>query len=147
MPVKERLIEYLKHEKISHTEFGKAINVSASYINGIRKSIQPDKILSIAKTYTSLNIEWLLTGKGEMLKNSLQENEAPEEKHKEKVTNTITIPQEIWDVIKNQAECLKIKDKESQKQGERIDRLITLLEKKNDNSSDGGDHQNKKDAI
>lgn len=61
--------------------------------------------------------------------------------------NIIAIPKSVWDVIKNQAECLKIKDKESQKQGERIDRLITLLEKKIDNSSDGGDHQNKKDVI
>lgn len=66
--VKERIEDFLKHEKISKTEFGRRIGVSASYIASIRKSIAQEKIVSIAENWPHLNIEWLLTGEGEMLK-------------------------------------------------------------------------------
>lgn len=70
MSVKERLREYLKYKKISATEFGKTIGVSAAFVNSIRVSIQPDKIESIALNYPDFNTGWLLTGEGEMLKNN-----------------------------------------------------------------------------
>lgn len=67
--VKERLTQYLKLKKISKTSFGKSIGVSNSFVSSMRKSIAPDKIQSIALNYPDLNIEWLLTGEGAMLKN------------------------------------------------------------------------------
>lgn len=66
--VKERLETFLRLKKISKTEFGKRIGVSASYVTGIRKSLAQEKISSIAQEWPDLNIEWLLTGEGEMLK-------------------------------------------------------------------------------
>lgn len=68
MSVKERLIEYLKYKKISARKFELACNLSVGYIRAIRKSIQPDKISTIATNYPDLNTGWLLTGEGEMLK-------------------------------------------------------------------------------
>jgi transcriptional regulator with XRE-family HTH domain len=70
MTVKERLIEYLKSKKISKSDFGKAIGVSNAYVTSIRKSIDKDKLRSIASKYPDLNINWLLYGEGEMLRNS-----------------------------------------------------------------------------
>lgn len=73
--VKERLIEFLKSKKISQAKFAKAIGVSTGYVNAIRVSIQPDKLASIASCYPSLNIDWLLTGQGDMLRdNPIQSN-------------------------------------------------------------------------
>lgn len=66
--VKERLEFFLKSKKISKTDFGKAVGVSNSFVSSMRKSLGPDKIQSIAQTYPDLNIEWLLTGEGKMLK-------------------------------------------------------------------------------
>jgi hypothetical protein len=68
MTVKERLIKYLEYKKISKSDFGKEIGVSSAYVTSMRKSIQPDKIESIALKYPDLDTEWLLTGKGSMLK-------------------------------------------------------------------------------
>lgn len=67
MSVKERLGKYLEFKKISKSEFGRVIGVSAAFVGSIRKSIQPDKVESIALNYPDLNIAWLLTGEGEML--------------------------------------------------------------------------------
>lgn len=64
--IKERLETFLSEKHISKSEFGRAIGVSAAYAGSIRKSIQPDKLAAIAKSYPELNIDWLMTGNGEM---------------------------------------------------------------------------------
>ena len=69
MTVKERLIAYLDYKKVSKSDFGRSIGVSSAYVTSMRKSIDPEKLQSIAKNYPDLNTGWLMTGEGEMLKN------------------------------------------------------------------------------
>lgn len=64
--VKERLKTYLIKNNIKQTEFCKTINVSSGFISGMRESIQPDKLKSIAINYPELDIKWLLTGVGQI---------------------------------------------------------------------------------
>ena len=68
MTVKERLIEYLDFKHISKSDFGRTIGVSSAYVTSIRKSIDDEKVLRISEKYPDLNIDWLLYGKGDMLK-------------------------------------------------------------------------------
>lgn len=74
--VKERLIYFLNEINISKSEFGRRIGVSSAFVTSIRKSIQPDKIQSISLEFPELNIQWLLTGEGDMLKASEPEANA-----------------------------------------------------------------------
>lgn len=69
--IKERLIAYLKYKGVNNSEFGRIIGVSNAYISSIRKSIQPDKVDKISANFPDLNIDWLITGKGEMLRTSI----------------------------------------------------------------------------
>lgn len=71
MSVKERVKKFVKYENISIIDFEKSINVANGYVNSISKSIGIDKINTILEKYPNLNIEWLLTGNGEMLKDSI----------------------------------------------------------------------------
>lgn len=68
MSVKQRLIEFAKAKERSVRAFEIKVGLTIGYINTIRVSIQPDKIQSIVSHYPDLNAEWLLTGKGSMLK-------------------------------------------------------------------------------
>lgn len=68
MSVKERIIEYTKFKEISTREFCRIIGVSETYVNSMRNSIQPDKLVRIVHAFPDLNTEWLLTGEGEMIK-------------------------------------------------------------------------------
>lgn len=83
MSVKERLTTFVKSLNISKSEFCRQIGTSNAFISSIRVSIQQDKIQSIASKYPQLNISWLLTGEGEMLKlgkNSVQSHPTEYEK-------------------------------------------------------------------
>lgn len=69
MSISERLKKYIREEKgVSISSFEKEINVSNGYINSISKGIGEDILAKIADLSPNLNIEWLMIGRGEMLK-------------------------------------------------------------------------------
>lgn len=72
MSVKERLISYTKLKKLSLRGFSLSIGMSENYISSMRNSIQPDVVHNIAEKYTDLNMGWLMTGDGKMLKHEVQ---------------------------------------------------------------------------
>lgn len=61
-------------KNISINKFEKELGLSNGYVRNMRKSIQPDKVKSIALKFPELNTGWLLTGEGEMLKAETQCN-------------------------------------------------------------------------
>ena len=65
--VKQRLKEFIKTLRISDREFCRRIGTSTSFVNSIRKSVQPDKLKAITDNFPELNPIWLMTGEGEML--------------------------------------------------------------------------------
>lgn len=66
--VKDRIRQFIQAKGINERRFCQIIGVSPSYVSSMRKSIQPDKISSIAEVFPDLNIGWLLTGNGSMIK-------------------------------------------------------------------------------
>lgn len=70
MGVKERLVSYLDVKEISKRAFAISIGASPAFVNNISNNIGPKFIESIKLHYPDLNIGWLLTGEGEMLKSA-----------------------------------------------------------------------------
>lgn len=68
MSVKKRMKEYIKSQKFTISSYEKGINVSNGYVNSISKGIGGEVLLNILEKSPNLNIEWLLTGKGSMLR-------------------------------------------------------------------------------
>ena len=68
MSVKKRLKDFIKSQGLTISGFEKDINVSNGYVNSISKGIGGEVLLSILEKSPNLNIDWLLTGKGSMLK-------------------------------------------------------------------------------
>lgn len=74
--VKERLVEFIKYKRISQRKFQETAMISNGFVSNIKKSIASDTIMKISKAYPELNIDWLLEGEGEMIKN-VSDNEEP----------------------------------------------------------------------
>lgn len=71
MKIIDRLNEYIEHKGISLNAFDKSIEASNGYIGRQIKnkaSVGGDVIEKISCIYTDLNLEWLITGHGSMLK-------------------------------------------------------------------------------
>ena len=115
MSVKERIKEYITYKGITNSDFCHSIGVSPAYVNNISKSISPEKLDRISKIYQDLNIAWLMTGEGEMIKNT--PNYVP-------TNDVVEVSAEAWLIIKQQAESLASKDRQ-------VEELINLLKKEN----------------
>jgi len=117
MSVKERIKEYINYKDISIRKFCLNIGVTAGYVYNISKSIPPEKIDRISKCYPDLNITWLMTGEGEMIKEESTLNYIS-------ANDMVEVPTEAWLIIKQQAESLASKDRQ-------VEELINLLKKAN----------------
>lgn len=70
MEIKDRISEFIRCNNITIAEFERNVNLANGYIKKFKGSIGSDKLNNIASYYPELNIEWLITGKGNMLKES-----------------------------------------------------------------------------
>ena len=70
----QRLQQFLQAENLSQSQFADSINVaraSVSHILAGRNKPGFEFIENMSRRYPSLNLEWLITGKGKMYKNAL----------------------------------------------------------------------------
>jgi hypothetical protein len=108
----DRLAEYLKYKGISLNAFDRNIGASNGYTGKQIKnnaSIGSDVIENISRKYTDLNLLWLLTGEGEMLRGDGAKDQQKEDCVKSKENSII-----------RKEDCILCKEK---------DRLISELEK------------------
>jgi predicted transcriptional regulator len=84
--MKERLIKFLAHLGIGQNKFAKNVGLSEGYFSTVRDNITVETVKKILAVYPELNINWLLTGEGEMLK-----TEAPQETEKPPVPTQLEI--------------------------------------------------------
>ncbi len=77
MSVQERLELYIKSKGLGNYQFEMKVGLSQGYVKGVRNCLHPEKIKRIANVFPDLNIEWMIIGRGEMIKsnNPLYENE------------------------------------------------------------------------
>lgn len=70
--IKQRVMTYIENIGITVREFERVCGMANGYVRGIDSSIGEKKLKTISLMYPNLNIEWLLTGEGSMLKESSQ---------------------------------------------------------------------------
>ncbi|GAA4276279.1 hypothetical protein [Aquimarina mytili] len=69
-PIKQRITFYLENQGVKKSDFYKKTGISPSNFKGTgaKSELGGDKIVKIVTIFEDISPEWLLTGKGEMLK-------------------------------------------------------------------------------
>lgn len=102
--VLERIKEYIDYKGITIAAFERSIGMSnASFGKSLKNkgAIGSDKIENILSTYDDLSPDWLLTGKGNMLKGVVEQPPSPQQSNKKEPTQLLN---QLLDTIKGQAE-------------------------------------------
>lgn len=73
--VRDRIKLFLRHLDIGQNNFEAKVEWSNGYINNT-KSISADKLNQVLNEYPQLNLNWLITGKGEMINPRIQPDSA-----------------------------------------------------------------------
>ena len=66
--VRDRMVLFARSKGQTIASFERSIGVSAGYVKNIARSVPPDVLESLSGVYPDLSIEWLMIGKGDMLK-------------------------------------------------------------------------------
>jgi hypothetical protein len=138
--VKERLERYCKSNGFSIRHFERKIDVSYGYFGHLQKNgISHEKVKKIINEFPDLNIDWLLNGEGEMLKNDSDGDTITQTvggdnngtmigKHTGKYSGKFALfagGDDISRLIATNKELLA----QNRKSQEQIDRLIGIIEK------------------
>jgi hypothetical protein len=75
--IKENILYFIEKQNISKVKFYEKTKLSASNFKGLglNSEIGGDKIVRILDCYPEINPEWILTGKGDMLRDSSPKSE------------------------------------------------------------------------
>lgn len=127
MTVKNRVKAYCEAIQMTVSAFEKSIGVANGYVNSISKSIGIDKVSLILEKYPNINIEWLLTGKGDMLKTKRTprnpDNDNPPVCHDEDKNNNPINQVFIAEIVEKLLATIKEKDDKIAEQAAYIGRL------------------------
>jgi hypothetical protein len=99
--MKERLCEFLVYLGIGQTKFEENVGLSRGFVHRLTGNLTLKTLDKILAKYPELNLDWLKTGEGEMLK----KNEVVEQKNKSE--NEI-----LLNIIEKQNQELKILNQE-----------------------------------
>ncbi len=124
--VKTRIKQFCESQGLTVSGFEKSIGVANGYVNSISKSIGIDKICNVLEKYPNLNLEWLLTGSGPMLKESPSAYDATVSGNSNggsNITNSPNSPVNVndSDTIRQLLTMLEAKD-------EQINTLLTIIQ-------------------
>ena len=114
--IKEKILQYLEYKGVSKYEFYQKTGVS----NGIlsqKNGISEYNLLKFLSVFNDISLDWLLLGKGTMLRGEEASAAAPETANSHVAT--------LINILNN---TLAEKDKQ-------IDRLLSIIEKNNLNQS------------
>jgi Icc-related predicted phosphoesterase len=127
--ITQRIMLLMKQKKISVSSLAKELDVPQTTLNGQikdEKSLKANTILALIEKYNDISLDWLLTGKGEMLKNNQQvgniENSTAVGVNVFGSNNSFKIPEEdITKSIRQYQDTIK-------KQQEQIDKLLVIIQ-------------------
>ena len=71
MEIKDRISKFIQYKNITIAEFERNVSLANGYIKKFKGSIGSDKLNNIISYYPDININWLITGEGSMLKSEI----------------------------------------------------------------------------
>lgn len=127
MSVKERLYSFLDDKNIRPSVFERRCGLSGGFCGKIGERITDGSLLLISKAFPELNIDWLKTGTGDMIKEGIDLTGFNPE------ANMIAMSKMFEDIIRLGIETAKanlINAEANKLNAQNLERLIAILESK-----------------
>ena len=115
--VKERILAFIKHKGLSQGKFETMCGISNGYINNLKSSPTVPVLQKIIGAFPDVNLEWLVSGIGEMKKTDTTSREDP----------TIDVNRLVSLLESNNAQ-LTSRDRQIDKFQDQLDRILGIME-------------------
>lgn len=137
--IKERILQFIEYKGVTKERFYEKIGMTSANFRGKAKEtpINSTAIENILSEYPDLNLEWLITGKGQMVKGNIQNIHIEgKNKHLNNIngSSNITISQnDISEIISLQKEMniiIKTTQNQLSESQKQVNNLIEILKNK-----------------
>lgn len=115
--VKQRIVAFIKHEGLSQGKFESLCGISNGYINNLKSSPTVPVLQKIVCAFPDVNLEWLVSGIGEMKKTNTTSRE----------DTTIDVNRLVSLLESNNAQ-LTSRDRQIDKFQDQLDRILGIME-------------------
>ena len=120
--IKQNILQFIERQNISKNKLYEKTGISNGTLSQ-KGGMSESKIMKFLSAYTEVSAEWLLTGKGEMLKSSVQN--IVQNSGKNSINNISgNIKQQNYNEL---MEIIREKDRQIAKKDEQINKLIEKL--------------------
>ena len=130
MGIKDRLYSFLEAKNLKPSAFERKCGLSNGFCSKVNDNITDGSLGLIEKGFPELNINWLKTGFGEMLKE--QPLEYPNSDDGGNMLAMVRMMQEFIQLGKKNADANLMNAEANKLNAQNLERLITLLEHKFD---------------
>lgn len=114
--VKSRLVEFLEYKGLDKSVFERMCGLANGFVDKTNSRMRKTSLNSISATFPDLNTEWLMSGRGEMIRD-VQDNEP------EPQSEVMALLQRIDKLIEIHERDTIINERNSKN----MERLLTLL--------------------
>jgi hypothetical protein len=124
--LKNRLLEFIESRNMLKSEFERLCGLSNGFVDKSSDKTRRASLNRVSNVFPELNIDWLISGEGKMLKNITQNNVEGDniQGHNVNIKKAETETEKFLDL-------LKAKETQLTKSQEQIDRLIGIIERLN----------------
>ena len=120
--IKQNILQFIERQNISKNKLYEKTGISNGTLSQ-KGGMSESNIMKFLSAYTEVSAEWLLTGKGEMLKSSIQN--IVQNSGKNSINNISgNIKQQNYNEL---MEIIREKDRQIAKKDEQINKLIEKL--------------------
>lgn len=119
MGAKERLLAFIAHLGIKNAEFERLCGLSNGFVQNTNDRIRRSSLNQISNAFPQLNVDWIISGKGEML--------LPEDLNPSNLSSLVRIVSKLVEQGEVNAEANRINAEANLKHAENFERLISLI--------------------
>ena len=120
MGAKERLLAFIAHLGIKNAEFERLCGLSNGFVQNTNDRIRRSSLNQISNAFPQLNVDWIISGMGEML--------LPEEQNPSNISSLVRIVSKLVEQGEVNAEANRINAEANLKHAQNFERLIALIE-------------------
>lgn len=115
--VKQRIVAFIRHEGLSQGKFESLCGISNGYINNLKSSPTVPVLQKIVCAFPDLNLDWLVSGIGEMKKT--------ETSSREDVSLDVN---RLVSLLESNSAQLASRDRQIEKFQDQLDRILGIME-------------------
>ncbi len=128
---KERILQFIEYKHISRTLFFEKTGIKRGFLDSdkLNQAVSDDHFAKIIANFSDISMEWLITGKGNMLKDTSESIEPINKVNKPPEYNNVDYKEKYYELLEENRELRLKMERVEDKHNIELEKLKETLQK------------------